>query len=98
MVCWSWVIVVRCTYKVVGQPQFVWFHCCLIMSGCSSCQVSQYTFAMCSYRERKADPTEIVQLDGFTVDYCEPIEGINRDIYMQSRKFKVNYDDDVRYL
>ena len=34
-------------------------------------QVSQYTFAMCSYRERKADPTEIQQLDGFTVDYCE---------------------------
>lgn len=30
---------------------------------------------MCSYRERKADPTEILQLDGFTVDYCEPIEG-----------------------
>jgi len=26
---------------------------------------------MCSYRERKADPTEIQQLDGFTVDYCE---------------------------
>lgn len=38
-------------------------------------QVSQYTFAMCSYRERKADPTEILQLDGFTVDFCEPIEG-----------------------
>jgi len=40
-------------------------------------QVSQYTFAMCSYRERKADPTEIQQLDGFTVDYCDQslIEG-----------------------
>ncbi|KAK2147526.1 hypothetical protein LSH36_548g01000 [Paralvinella palmiformis] len=39
-------------------------------------QVSQYTFAMCSYREKKADPTEIMQLDGFTVEYCEPIEGL----------------------
>jgi len=38
---------------------------------CAYAQVSQYTFAMCSYRERKADPTEIQQLDGFTVDYCE---------------------------
>ncbi|XP_053377993.1 calcium-dependent secretion activator 1-like isoform X14 [Mercenaria mercenaria] len=36
-------------------------------------QVSQYTFAMCSYRERKPDPTEMMQLDGFTVDYCEPV-------------------------
>ena len=38
-------------------------------------QVSQYTFAMCSYRERKPDPTEMMQLDGFTVDYCEPQPG-----------------------
>jgi hypothetical protein len=30
---------------------------------------------MCSYKERKADPTEILQLDGFTVDYCEPADG-----------------------
>ncbi|XP_052778321.1 calcium-dependent secretion activator 1-like isoform X5 [Mya arenaria] len=36
-------------------------------------QVSQYTFAMCSYRERKPDPTEMMQLDGFTVDYCESL-------------------------
>ncbi|KAK6177364.1 hypothetical protein SNE40_015480 [Patella caerulea] len=36
-------------------------------------QVSQYTFAMCSYREKKPDPTEMMQLDGFTVDYCEPL-------------------------
>lgn len=42
---------------------------------CTYVQVSQYTFAMCSYRERKADPTEMLQLDGFTVDYCEPFEG-----------------------
>ena len=33
---------------------------------------------MCSYREKKADPTEIMQLDGFTVEYCEPIEGTDR--------------------
>lgn len=38
-------------------------------------QVSQYTFAMCSYREKKPDPTEMMQLDGFTVDYCEPLPG-----------------------
>ena len=38
-------------------------------------QVSQYTFAMCSYREKKSDPTEIMQLDGFTVDYCDPVVG-----------------------
>jgi hypothetical protein len=30
---------------------------------------------MCSYRERKPDPTEMMQLDGFTVDYCEPVPG-----------------------
>ncbi|XP_036356657.1 calcium-dependent secretion activator 1 isoform X5 [Octopus sinensis] len=35
-------------------------------------QVSQYTFAMCSYREKKPEPTEMMQLDGFTVDYTEP--------------------------
>ncbi|XP_013399919.1 calcium-dependent secretion activator 1 [Lingula anatina] len=34
-------------------------------------QVSQYTFAMCSYREKKPDPTEMMQLDGYTVDYTE---------------------------
>ena len=38
-------------------------------------QVSQYTFAMCSYREKKPEPTELMQLDGYTVDYCEPIGG-----------------------
>jgi len=27
---------------------------------------------MCSYRERKSDPIEMMQLDGFTVDFCEP--------------------------
>ena len=37
--------------------------------------MSQYTFAMCSYRERKQDPTDILQLDGHTVDFCDPLEG-----------------------
>ncbi|CAH8831513.1 unnamed protein product [Trichobilharzia szidati] len=34
-------------------------------------QVSQYTFIMASYKERKSDPTEVMQLEGFTVDYCD---------------------------
>ncbi|VDO63990.1 unnamed protein product [Heligmosomoides polygyrus] len=32
-------------------------------------QVSQYAFAVCSFRQKKSDPTEFVQLDGFTIDY-----------------------------
>lgn len=39
-------------------------------------QVSQYTFAMCSYQERKNEPHEMVQLDGFTVDYSENEPGL----------------------
>ncbi|KAM4602008.1 calcium-dependent secretion activator 2 isoform 2-T2 [Polymixia lowei] len=39
-------------------------------------QVSQYTFAMCSYREKKAEPQELMQLDGYTVDYCDPQPGL----------------------
>ncbi|KAL4656755.1 calcium-dependent secretion activator 2 [Arapaima gigas] len=39
-------------------------------------QVSQYTFAMCSYRERKAEPHEFMQLDGYTVDYSDPQPGL----------------------
>ncbi|KAI5732066.1 hypothetical protein M8J77_020673 [Diaphorina citri] len=35
-------------------------------------QVSQYTFAMCSFKEKKSDPSEFMQLDGYTVDYIEP--------------------------
>ncbi|EDO45421.1 predicted protein, partial [Nematostella vectensis] len=38
-------------------------------------QVSQYTFAMCSYMEKKSEPSDMMQLDGYTVDYCEKIEG-----------------------
>ncbi|KAI4493140.1 hypothetical protein M0802_009557 [Mischocyttarus mexicanus] len=36
-------------------------------------QVSQYTFAMCSYKEKKSEPSEMMQLDGYTVDYIEAI-------------------------
>ncbi|XP_065315951.1 calcium-dependent secretion activator 1-like isoform X2 [Gordionus sp. m RMFG-2023] len=39
-------------------------------------QVSQYTFAMCSYREKKADPREMMQLDGFTIDFAQSIPGL----------------------
>ncbi|CAH4036672.1 unnamed protein product [Pieris brassicae] len=34
-------------------------------------QVSQYTFALCSYKDKKSEPAEMMQLDGFTVDYIE---------------------------
>ena len=39
-------------------------------------QVSHYTFAMCSYREKQAEPTEMMELVGYTVDYCEAINGM----------------------
>uniref|UniRef100_A0AAQ4RB88 Calcium dependent secretion activator 2 n=1 Tax=Gasterosteus aculeatus aculeatus TaxID=481459 RepID=A0AAQ4RB88_GASAC len=39
-------------------------------------QVSQYTFAMCSYREKKAEPQELMQLEGYTVDYSDPQPGL----------------------
>ena len=38
-------------------------------------QVSHYTFAMCSYAEKRAEPTEMMQLDGYTIDYCEAVSG-----------------------
>uniref|UniRef100_A0A8D3B6R3 Ca2+-dependent activator protein for secretion b n=1 Tax=Scophthalmus maximus TaxID=52904 RepID=A0A8D3B6R3_SCOMX len=40
-------------------------------------QVSQYTFAMCSYREKKSEPQELLQLDGYTVDYSDPQPGLD---------------------
>ncbi|KAF7633095.1 hypothetical protein Mgra_00007524 [Meloidogyne graminicola] len=47
-------------------------------------QVSQYAFAMCSYREKKAEPAEFVQLDGFTIDYVpEP----DPELYNQGGKY-----------
>ncbi|KAL4659394.1 calcium-dependent secretion activator 2-like [Arapaima gigas] len=39
-------------------------------------QVSQYTFAMCSYREKKTEPQELMQLEGYTVDYSDPQPGL----------------------
>ncbi|XP_026524846.1 calcium-dependent secretion activator 2 isoform X3 [Notechis scutatus] len=39
-------------------------------------QVSQYTFAMCSYREKKSEPQELMQLEGYTVDYTAPHPGL----------------------
>uniref|UniRef100_A0A8C9V2P6 Calcium dependent secretion activator 2 n=1 Tax=Scleropages formosus TaxID=113540 RepID=A0A8C9V2P6_SCLFO len=39
-------------------------------------QVSQYTFAMCSYREKKAEPHELLQLEGYTVDFSDPQPGL----------------------
>ena len=38
-------------------------------------QVSQYTFAMCSYKEKKSEPSEMLQLDSYTVDYIERASG-----------------------
>lgn len=42
-------------------------------------QVSQYTFAMCSYREKKSEPQELMQLEGYTVDYTAPHAGTFQD-------------------
>ncbi|CAF0748850.1 unnamed protein product [Adineta ricciae] len=39
-------------------------------------QVSQYWFAICSYREKKSEPTETMPLEGYTVDYAEPDNGL----------------------
>uniref|UniRef100_A0A8C2KPP2 Ca2+-dependent activator protein for secretion b n=1 Tax=Cyprinus carpio TaxID=7962 RepID=A0A8C2KPP2_CYPCA len=40
-------------------------------------KVSQYTFAVCSYREKKSEPQELLQLDGYTVDYTDPQPGLD---------------------
>ena len=34
-------------------------------------QVSQYTFVLCSYMEKKSEPRELMTLDNFTVDYSD---------------------------
>ena len=52
-------------------------------------QVSQYTFAICSYKEKKSDPSEMMQLDGYTVDYIEPAGGKSHDI--QFRKMNMDH-------
>ncbi|CAF2073921.1 unnamed protein product [Rotaria magnacalcarata] len=48
-------------------------------------QVSQYCFATCSYREKKSEPTEMMPLEGYTVDYAEPDNG--KSILFQTVKF-----------
>ncbi|KAG5448101.1 Calcium-dependent secretion activator 1, partial [Clonorchis sinensis] len=49
-------------------------------------QVSQYTFIMASYKERKSDPLEIMQLEGFTVDFCD----VQPDLAATGGKFFFN--------
>ncbi|OON20419.1 PH domain protein [Opisthorchis viverrini] len=49
-------------------------------------QVSQYTFIMASYKERKSDPLEIMQLEGFTVDFCD----VQPDLAANGGKFFFN--------
>lgn len=46
--------------------------------------MSQYTFAMCSYREKKSEPQELLQLDGYTVDYSDPQPGERTRLYMKT--------------
>jgi len=59
--------------KSSTKNPYNWKYVCLICQ--NSFQVSQYTFAMCSYREKKAEPVELLQLDGYTVDYTDPQPG-----------------------
>lgn len=49
-------------------------------------QVSQYTFAMCSYKEKKSEPSEMSQLDGYTVDYIESASGKFMEIIKKNNK------------
>uniref|UniRef100_A0A8C5WYE2 Calcium dependent secretion activator n=1 Tax=Laticauda laticaudata TaxID=8630 RepID=A0A8C5WYE2_LATLA len=66
------------THWSIGQLNFfVFFHQHLMfLKLYDLLQVSQYTFAMCSYREKKAEPQELLQLDGYTVDYTDPQPGL----------------------
>lgn len=34
---------------------------------------------MCSYREKKSEPQELMQLEGYTVDYTAPHTGTFHD-------------------
>lgn len=34
---------------------------------------------MCSYREKKSEPQELMQLEGYTVDYTAPHTGTSHD-------------------
>merc|ERR1719431_1602890 len=53
-------------------------------------QVSQYTFAICSYKEKKSDPSEMLQLDGYTVDYIEPAGAMYYHMNLEGGKFFFN--------
>uniref|UniRef100_A0A8C5XSL2 Calcium dependent secretion activator n=1 Tax=Microcebus murinus TaxID=30608 RepID=A0A8C5XSL2_MICMU len=44
--------------------------------GAGNSSTLTYTFAMCSYREKKAEPQDLLQLDGYTVDYTDPQPGL----------------------
>ena len=57
-------------------------------------QVSQYTFAICSYKEKKSDPSEMMQLDGYTVDYIEPAGGKSHAIPQCA---PVNFDPNQKF-
>ena len=37
-------------------------------------QVSQYTFALCQFVEKKVEPAEFMALTGYVVDYCSPVD------------------------
>ena len=47
--------------------------------------MSQYTFALCTYKEKKTEPAEMMQLDGYTVDYIEPASGKLLRLTIESR-------------
>lgn len=58
-------------------------------------QVSQYTFAMCTYKEKKSEPSEMMQLDGYTVDYIEAASG---KFFFVSliKNIKLSFNKDVK--
>lgn len=49
-------------------------------------QVSQYTFVLSSYMEKKSEPRELMTLDNFTVDYAD----IDSDLKAQGGRFFFN--------
>ncbi|CAB4059885.1 CADPS [Lepeophtheirus salmonis] len=52
--------------------------------------LSQYTFAICSYKPKKSDPGERMQLDGYTVDYIEPAGAMFFHMNLEGGKFFFN--------
>ena len=59
-------------------------------------QVSQYTFAICSYKEMKSDPSEMMQLDGYTVDYIEPAGGKASMQFSQKGSHKRSFPNQLK--